>query len=215
MRSSLVMKEAYCQVRRVGVNSCCRTRARITAMKTLFKRLLGLGALAAMGYAVWRAYERRKVDTGVNWDAQPFPYPPQPHTEAPSETAPAPQLRQRDAGRDDGGAWIEPNDGACPTSHPVKAKLTSGIFHVPGGANYDAHPARPLLRHSRGRGDRRPAPRQALARAVELVELDRLGADDARLSRAAGRRPRPGPRWRSRAPSAPRLPSARCRGRAP
>ena len=30
-------------------------------MKTLFKRLLGLGALAAMGYAMWRAYERRKV----------------------------------------------------------------------------------------------------------------------------------------------------------
>ena len=95
-------------------------------MKTLFKRLLGLGALAAMGYAVWRAYERRKVDTGVNWDPQPFPYPPQPHTEAPTETAPAPA----------DSAWIEPNDGACPTSHPVKAKLTSGIFHVPGGANY-------------------------------------------------------------------------------
>ncbi len=99
-------------------------------MKTLFKRLLGLGALAAMGYAVWRAYERRKVDTGVNWDPQPFPYPPQPHTEAASETPPAP------ASAADGSGWIEPNDGACPTSHPVKAKLTSGIFHVPGGANY-------------------------------------------------------------------------------
>ena len=86
MRSSLVMKEAYCQVARVEVNSYAAARARLTAMKTLFKRLLGLGALAAMGYAMWRAYERRKVNTGVNWDPQPFPYPPQPHTEAPSET---------------------------------------------------------------------------------------------------------------------------------
>ena len=97
-------------------------------MKTLFKRLLGMGALAAMGYALWRAYERRKVDTGVKWDAQPFPYPPQPHTE--DKTA-------EGAVEDGAGTgWIEPNDGACPISHPVKAKLTSGIFHVPGGANY-------------------------------------------------------------------------------
>jgi hypothetical protein len=33
-------------------------------------------------------------------------------------------------------AWIEPVDGGCPTSHPVKGKLTSKIFHVPGGLNY-------------------------------------------------------------------------------
>jgi hypothetical protein len=34
-------------------------------------------------------------------------------------------------------AWVEPVEGACPTSHPVKAKLASGIYHVPGGMNYD------------------------------------------------------------------------------
>jgi hypothetical protein len=35
--------------------------------------------------------------------------------------------------------WVEPNgDGtACPISHPIKGKLSSGIYHVPGGANYD------------------------------------------------------------------------------
>jgi hypothetical protein len=102
-------------------------------MKTFFKRLLGLGALAAMGYAMWRAYERRKVNTGVSWDPQPFPYPPQPHTEAPSEPAPplAPIVETSGV-----NGWVAPNDGACPTTHPVKAKLTSGIFHVPGGSNY-------------------------------------------------------------------------------
>ena len=29
-------------------------------------------------------------------------------------------------------AWVEPSDGVCPTSHPVKAKLSSKIFHLPG-----------------------------------------------------------------------------------
>jgi hypothetical protein len=29
------------------------------------------------------------------------------------------------------------DDGSCPVSHPVKGKLQSGIYHVPGGANYE------------------------------------------------------------------------------
>lgn len=34
--------------------------------------------------------------------------------------------------------WVEPNpDGSPPPTHPVKAKLESGIFHVPGGQFYD------------------------------------------------------------------------------
>lgn len=32
--------------------------------------------------------------------------------------------------------WVEPVDGGCPGSHPIKGKLTSKIFHVPGGFNY-------------------------------------------------------------------------------
>ena len=38
---------------------------------------------------------------------------------------------------DPSGTWAEPIDGACPPGFPVKAKLTSGIFHVPGGLSYD------------------------------------------------------------------------------
>jgi hypothetical protein len=33
-------------------------------------------------------------------------------------------------------SWVEPVDGACPVSHPVKAKMSSRIFHVEGGLNY-------------------------------------------------------------------------------
>ena len=32
---------------------------------------------------------------------------------------------------------MEPTDGACPATHPVKAKLTSKIFHLPGMASYE------------------------------------------------------------------------------
>ncbi|MGH9273695.1 MAG: hypothetical protein ACRDZU_03520 [Acidimicrobiales bacterium] len=34
-------------------------------------------------------------------------------------------------------AWVEPTGEVCPTSHPVKAKLSSKIFHLPGMLNYD------------------------------------------------------------------------------
>jgi micrococcal nuclease len=31
----------------------------------------------------------------------------------------------------------------CPQSHPVKAKMNSGIYHLPGGLSYDrTHPDR-------------------------------------------------------------------------
>jgi hypothetical protein len=32
--------------------------------------------------------------------------------------------------------WVEAEDGACPQSHPVKAKLASRLFHLPGMAFY-------------------------------------------------------------------------------
>ena len=34
-------------------------------------------------------------------------------------------------------AWVEPQGKACPATHPVKAKQSSNIFHVPGGVNYE------------------------------------------------------------------------------
>jgi hypothetical protein len=36
-----------------------------------------------------------------------------------------------------GSAWVEPSGDVCPTTHPVKAKLSSKIFHLPGMLNYD------------------------------------------------------------------------------
>jgi hypothetical protein len=85
-----------------------------------FWRVVGLGALTAGLYAIWRAIEHNRTGTGGGWESAPFPFPPQPRT---TPTAGAPR-------------WVAPDGGSCPTSHPVKAKLSSGIFHEPGGANY-------------------------------------------------------------------------------
>lgn len=91
-------------------------------MRPFVKRALGLGILAGAAYALWQAFERRSVSSatpgGAAWEPQPFPFPPQPKVDTASP-------------------WIDASEGgACPAHHPVKAKLTSGIFHVPGGANY-------------------------------------------------------------------------------
>jgi hypothetical protein len=32
--------------------------------------------------------------------------------------------------------WVDPEGNLCPASHPVKAKLASSIFHLPGMLNY-------------------------------------------------------------------------------
>jgi hypothetical protein len=85
------------------------------------RRMLGLGLLAGLAYAGWRFWRSRVPanEGGVQWDASaPFPFPPVPRPVLP--------------------LWAEPDEqGACPTSHPIKGKSSSGIYHVPGGANYE------------------------------------------------------------------------------
>jgi hypothetical protein len=34
-------------------------------------------------------------------------------------------------------AWVEPKGENCPQTHPVKAKLSSKIYHLPGMRNYE------------------------------------------------------------------------------
>jgi hypothetical protein len=100
-------------------------------MRKALKRLFLAGIMAGIGYAVWRAVKSRvppPAPGDVAWETAPFPFPPVPR---PGERVPS------KASGGDGDAWVEPIDGACPASHPVKAKLSSGIFHVPGGQNYD------------------------------------------------------------------------------
>jgi len=113
------MNQQVCQTAPRDATTMAEPRrgARETASvhKTV-RRLLGIGLLAGVAYAVWRKVPAR-AETSPRWEPQPFPFPPRPAI--------------------DESPWIDPGDsGACPAHHPVKAKLASGIFHVPGGANY-------------------------------------------------------------------------------
>ena len=51
-----------------------------------------------------------------------------PPSTAPDPTEPAPSADSR---------WVDPEDGECPPTHPVKAKNSSKIFHVSGGGSYN------------------------------------------------------------------------------
>jgi hypothetical protein len=97
--------------------------------------ILGFGALVAVLYALWRLLETRRQESGVGWEPQPFPMPPRPvpTPSAPEAEPPAPTGSPTGATE----AWVEPVDGTCPASHPVKGKRSSGIFHAPGGQMYD------------------------------------------------------------------------------
>jgi hypothetical protein len=110
-------------------------------MRRSLKRVFGLGLLAGVAFALWRMWNARvpRRDDGMQWETAPFPFPPAPRpaTAEPATrkpAAPATALATALAT----ASWVEPNgDGGCPATHPVKAKVKSGIFHEPGGANYD------------------------------------------------------------------------------
>lgn len=124
------------------------------------KRIVGAGLVGGAAYTLWRIYRSSVASgpEGPTWEAAPFPFPPVPSTRsttadpaqpAPATGSPTGGHTQIPAGMEPGGGpetddgvagiepWMEPIDGQCPLSHPVKAKLSSGIFHVPGGQSYD------------------------------------------------------------------------------
>ena len=96
-------------------------------MRRWLKRFLGAGLLVGVVYAIWRVLDERSRASELTWTAQPFPSPPRPEVR---DREPAVETAVVDA-------WVEPEGDACPATHPVKAKLGSGIFHEPGGQMYD------------------------------------------------------------------------------
>ena len=87
-------------------------------MRRLLRVLIVIGILVAMIMA-WTRRARSSVDVALPDIALPDIAPP-----------------DRAAPRVAVATWVEPIDGACPDGFPVKAKLSSGIFHVPGMVNY-------------------------------------------------------------------------------
>ena len=108
-------------------------------MLKLMRRGAIAGLIAGGAYAIWRFMASRTPDTGgVTFEPTPFPGLPRPvPSTAPSNPPGTLVTAAAPAGGAGSGPWIEPDDGSCPLTHPVKAKLSSGIYHLPGGGNYD------------------------------------------------------------------------------
>jgi hypothetical protein len=104
---------------------------------------LWVGLLLGMGWALRRAMLLRRVSESVEVSNDPWSPIAQPAAEpdpatapeatvpeaATAPTAPPPPPTAR--------TWVEPQDGTCPATHPIKVKLASGIFHLPGMLAYD------------------------------------------------------------------------------
>jgi hypothetical protein len=118
--------------------------SRVRSVRKSMKGVVGAGLLGGLAFAAWRAFVKRAGERsrGVEWESAPFPFPPVPRPAGSlhaSAGAAAPTLASSTVASSTGAAaWTEPlADGSCPPTHPVKAKLSSGIFHVPGGLNYE------------------------------------------------------------------------------
>jgi hypothetical protein len=102
-----------------------------------------LGLLAGLAIAIYKALQTRQAQPEISardpWPPVVPPEPvavvatpaPAPKPEPPAEPAPSPA---RDTGE---RPWVESEGGACPITHPIKGKLSSKIFHLPGMFAYD------------------------------------------------------------------------------
>lgn len=100
-------------------------------------RILKIGAVVGAAVGVLRALRGRTPPetTGqATWLPLSDPPEPTPRTGPVQFTA---TTTESDGDEADGTRWVEPIDGVCPATHPVKGNAQSGIFHVPGGLSYD------------------------------------------------------------------------------
>jgi hypothetical protein len=101
--------------------------------------VLGVGAAVAIGLRqAWRWFQEMGTPPPpASWPKVPVPVDEAAQEEEPS-TAGGPVVAVTSVDEpapDDGG--IEPVDGTCPGTHPVKVKVRSGLFHLPGMSAYE------------------------------------------------------------------------------
>ena len=105
----------------------------MTPIGTALRRTVLL-ALLALGVGATLSWWRRQATTPTPAQAPHWPDWPA-RADATDDSGAAAATAESDAVEP---AWLPANeDGSTPAGHPVKAKESSGIFHVPGGRFYD------------------------------------------------------------------------------
>lgn len=120
----------------------------------MIRRLFRLAVLAGVAAGVVAAVRALTSDKdplpAPATPSEPWPpLPPEPSETAPPSTPPTPAPSPPTAMPEPDGvpvadaptggtSYVEPTeDGQCPDGYPIKAKLSSKIFHSPGQLNYD------------------------------------------------------------------------------
>lgn len=143
------------------VTSPCVIRALFRGIRSLIRKLLKLGAVVGAVLFLVRLFTRRTpahdTETGpaeakpsgstasvasVSTASTPRSSASPGSSGSSAATKAAAPTASTEAAVDtaatESAAWVAPQDGgACPASHPVKVKVSSGIYHVPGGTAYD------------------------------------------------------------------------------
>lgn len=108
------------------------------------RRFLRLGVLGLLGaiVAVW--FQRRRLPEAVGPGVAEWPPLVVDEAHRPVVQEPRDGGAAEPAAPTDGpdpasaGAWVgAATDGSCPLSHPIKAKVSSGIYHQPDGLAYE------------------------------------------------------------------------------
>lgn len=97
-----------------------------------FRIGLRLGLLAGLVFALVKLLGSRSQHESPATRGPTEPWPPLVTAPAPPSPV-APVIEEVAPAK----AWVDPDGSVCPTSHPVKAKLSSKIFHLPGMTNYE------------------------------------------------------------------------------
>ncbi|MEM9517595.1 MAG: hypothetical protein AAGA42_22300 [Actinomycetota bacterium] len=109
----------------------------MSSLAVVMRRVVLIVMLAAAGGAAW-AWWRDRADPAVATDPPSWP-PLEPSQDpAPSTGAPSTDTPGAAAATDAGDQlWVAADaEGACPLTHPIKAKESSGIYHVEDGRMY-------------------------------------------------------------------------------
>ncbi|MDQ6910113.1 MAG: hypothetical protein M3Z84_04905, partial [Actinomycetota bacterium] len=92
--------------------------------------------------AVYKVVQARRpspaLPEGDAWPPTPRPVATPPSAEVPTAGPAAPKKSPpTKTAAENGAGWVEPVGGTCPATHPVKGKLTSLIYHLPGMTAYE------------------------------------------------------------------------------
>ena len=113
-------------------------------MRRLLRFGLRLGLLGGIALAIAKVMQSRRIShTGVPWvngvssrPDLPSPAPSMPTSAAAAATDALSATTSRATPTAADTIWVEADGTVCPTTHPVKAKLASRLYHLPGMSAY-------------------------------------------------------------------------------